>query len=402
MKQRYVVLRRFSAPATSRDWSNDRSGAPIPRDIETASVDETPEIRVDIQDLEEHEVRDVNDDPDVENIAAADVPLNLIAPLAGEAGDPDAPPWGLEAIGALTSPWTGQGIRVAVLDTGIMLDHPAFHHLLAGQRIVVRNFTNGAPNDVSDQNHDGHGTHCAGTIAGGSVGGRRIGVAPDIACLIVGKVLGEGGDNNETIVEAINWAVAEKADIISMSLGINFPRMVESLNKEKGMPLQAATSLALQQYRDTIKLYAKLADFLSERNVLLVAATGNDSRRPAYTIDVMPPAASELIIKVGAVGRTPRGALSIAPFSNTGADLVAPGADIVSAGLDGGLHSLSGTSMATPHVAGIAALWAQKGRADNGHLYFPDLKYDLMGSLQRLPGARADIGRGMAMAPQLS
>lgn len=137
---------------------------------------------------------------------------------------------------------------------------------------------------------------------------------------------------------------------------------------------------------------------MSARNVLLVAATGNESERPGYTIDVTPPAASEHVLKVGAVGMA-NGALTIARFSNTGPDLVAPGVDIVSAGRNGGLTSMSGTSMATLHVAGVAALWSERLRAANGQLFFRDLLVDLPGAVQPLNASRADVGRGLLRAP---
>lgn len=316
---------------------------------------------------------------------------------AGIAAGTGAPSWGLEAVGALSSLSTGRGIRVAVLDTGIDLHHPAFLPLLLKSRVVVRNFTEGPADDVSDTH--GHGTHCAGTIAGGEVGGQRIGVAPDVERLIVGKVMGRGGNANATLVEAIDWAVAEGAHIISMSLGIDFPRMVETLHLEKHMPLKAATSQALKQYRETVGLFSKLADSMNARNVLLVAATGNESERPTYTIDVTPPAASEHVLKVGAVALA-GGVPQVAAFSNTGPDLVAPGVDIMSAAAGGGLKVMSGTSMAVPHVAGVAALWAERIKSMHGKVLFQDLVADLLGATQRLDARRADVGRGLVRAPE--
>lgn len=402
MKQRYVVLKTSPTRFDTWDMPEPRGipgGGREPEPVAAPYSGDPPMIDIAIADLDEGEARDATANPDIANIAAADVPLDLIKPMAGAPGNAKLPPWGLEAVGALASSRTGRGVRVAVLDTGIKDNHPAFEHLRAQNKIIVRNFTSGAPNDASDTNPDGHGTHCAGTIAGGIVAGQRIGIAPDIDRLIIGKVLGEGGNTNETILNAIDWAVREKADIISMSLGINFPALVEYLHKSKEYPLQAATSVALQQYRDTVTLYAKLADFLNERNVLLVAATGNDSRRPGFTVDVSPPAASEFILKVGAVSRPIGGAVSVAAFSNTGAELVAPGVDIVSAGLDDGLHSLSGTSMATPHVVGVAALWAEQNKAANGRVIVDYLRADLLASAQPLDGRHADLGRGMVRAP---
>lgn len=402
MKKSYIVLRgRPSDPNARRNWGplGTRGTGP---DIEPASTDDAAVFRAEIADLDAAELQEANDDPGVLNLVPTDGPLKLIAPMA--VSEPAMAPvngggssWGLQAVGALDSLSTGRGIRVAVLDTGIDLTHPAFLPLLTTNRILVRNFTDGAPDNVSDRH--GHGTHCAGTIAGGEVGGQRIGIAPGIECLIVGKVLGDGGNTNGALLKAIDWAVAEGAHIISMSLGIDFPGMVDKLVQRDRIPLPAATSRALKEYRETVGLFGKLADSMSARNVLLVAATGNESDRPAYTIDVTPPAASEHVLKVGAVGMS-NGALTIARFSNTGPDLVAPGVDIVSAGRNGGLTSMSGTSMATPHVAGVAALWAERIKAANhGLLFFQDLLVDLLGAVQPLDAGRADVGRGLLRAP---
>jgi subtilisin family serine protease len=119
------------------------------------------------------------------------MPIALIEPVSSP-GDRTTGPaeavaaWGIEAVGASTSPFTGKGVTVAVLDTGIDKGHPAF----AGVEITGRNFTAGTPDDISDTNS--HGTHCAGTIFGRAVAGTRIGVAPGVSRAVIGKVLGPG------------------------------------------------------------------------------------------------------------------------------------------------------------------------------------------------------------------
>lgn len=309
-------------------------------------------------------------------------------------------PWGLGAVGALSSPFDGSGIVVAVLDTGIAASHPAF----AGMELERRNFT-----DEGDEDLHGHGTHCAGTIFGRPVGGTRIGVAPGVTKAMIGKVLGEGGGSSDQIAQAIQWAVNGGAQVISMSLGIDFPGYVEQLQRE-GVPVALATTLALEGYRANIMLFERLASFIAARGAmaqptLLLAAAGNESRREQsvdFEIAVSPPAVSDGFISVAALGRT-GGSFAVAPFSNTGARISAPGVDVVSAGRRGGLVSMDGTSMATPHVAGVAALWAQKLLAEGdlrGQLWMDQL----VGHATKAGFASgfdpADVGAGMVQAPQ--
>jgi len=328
-------------------------------------------------------------------VVRAGVPLTLIEPVASLADAPTSV-WGLGAVGALSSTRTGAGIRVAVLDTGCDIDHPAFARLKAEGRISSRNFTPGSGTSVADIN--GHGTHCAGTICGGVVGGKRIGVAPGIDKLIVGKVLGPGGGANDSLVDAMLWAVDEGANIISMSLGIDFPGWVETLIAD-GFPRPAAVSRALKDHRDTILMFGDVVDILQRRNVLVVAATGNESDRPRYTIDRSPPAASDDVVSVGALAQA-GSALKVAEFSNSGAHVAAPGVGILSARSGTtDLISKSGTSMATPHVAGVAALWAEQLTMD-GILSYGNLKAKLLGTARRLgPLNVDDVGAGIVQAP---
>jgi subtilisin family serine protease len=330
------------------------------------------------------------------------LPMKLVEPVRALDAAPPAGPgsaWGVEAVGAVETPFTGAGVTVAVLDTGIDATHEAF----AGLRITERDFTGDGDGDI-----EGHGTHCAGTIAGRDVDGFRYGVAPGVEELLVGKVLGTAGGSTDALMRAMLWALESGADVVSMSLGLDFPGLVSRWTDE-GLPLEPATSRALEGYRDTIRLFGRLADVLRaagpyERGALVVAASGNESRRDGsspYTIGVSPPAASEGFVAVGALERTTDGALRIAEFSNTGATLVAPGVDILSARPGGGFRASSGTSMAAPHVAGVAALWAESVRASTGHLDVGLLQARLTGNSEELAGvAAADAGAGLVRAPR--
>jgi subtilisin family serine protease len=260
-------------------------------------------------------------------------------------------------VGADTSLFSGAGVKVAVLDTGIDPDHSAF----ADVSLEMKNFT-GGPDTAPDGN--GHGTHCAGTVFGRDVDGQRIGVAPGVTDALIGKVLADnGGGSSEMLFDGMQWAQREGARVISMSLGFDFPGLVERLIDD-GWPELLAGSVALEAYRGNLRvfdaimgMFRAMAEF--DGGTVVVAASGNESRRevdPNFEVSASLPSAAEGIISVGALAEGNNG-LTVANFSNTNPVLSAPGVGVVSAEPGGGLVSLNGTSMACPHVAGLAALW---------------------------------------------
>jgi subtilisin family serine protease len=357
---------------------------------------------VEVDELTARRVEEVSRHRDVAAVAPV-IPMKLIAPVGlHRAANPTSrsTAWGIHAVGADTSPLSGDGVTVAVLDTGIDASHPAFD----GVELVQRNFTG-----ESDEDLDGHGTHCAGTIFGRDISGKRIGVAPDVPRALIGKVLGEDGGGSDVILTGIEWALHNDAQVISMSVGIDFPGLVADLEQE-GVPTELAISMALESYRENILLFERLGSLVQARAsftgpCLLVAAAGNESRRdedPNFMIAVSPPAAADGIVSVAAIGPDPDG-FTIASFSNYGARLSGPGVDILSAQAGGGLTTMSGTSMATPHVAGVAALWAEK-LMKTGHFTQQRFTDRVVGSAitagLKPDFSPADVGNGVVQAPQ--
>lgn len=279
--------------------------------------------------------------------------------------------WGLSATGADLSAFTGAGIRLAVLDTGIDLAHPDY----VSRAITHASFV---PGETVDD-VQGHGTHCAGTAAAGppqAINVPRYGVAPG-AELFVAKVLNNRGAGRELdIIAGIVWALDNGCDIISMSLG---------------------RATGPQEPFDP--LYEDIAADAFDAGCLIIAAAGNDSdRRYRYVAPVSSPANAPSIMAVAAIEADG----SIAPYSNGGVgtgriDVAAPGSGVFSSVPRPQLYrNLSGTSMACPHVAGIAALWAQSDPALRGQRLWDQL----VAVAEPLAGQSAvDIGKGLVKAP---
>jgi subtilisin family serine protease len=391
MKDKYVILRESSSrPRGPVAGPAGGTGTRVGLDVE-------------IDELDRRSSRAVAAKKDVKAVAPV-IPMRLIRPVPRpeDAAQPAAgTAWGITAVKADTSSFDGTDVIVAILDTGIAKNHPAF----AGVTIVEQDFTGEGNGDAH-----GHGTHCAGTVFGRDVNGTRIGVARGVKKALIGKVLGNNGGGSDAIVRAINWSIEEGANVISMSLGIDFPGFVDFLITQQGLPVDLATTIALEGYRQNVLLFERLASLVRAREAfgettVIVAAAGNESRRDEnadFEIACSPPAVSEGLISVAALGQS-GASFVVAPFSNTNVMVSGPGVGIQSAKHTGGLVAMSGTSMATPHVAGVAALWMQR-LAQDGPVPGSQLRARLLASGVRtgLTGTFdvADIGSGMVQSPQ--
>ncbi|MEU7859882.1 S8 family serine peptidase [Nonomuraea sp. NPDC049141] len=222
--------------------------------------------------------------------------------------------------------FTGKGVTVAVLDSGYDPNHPDL------KDAVVREGNFSDEPDMSDNN--GHGTHVASIVAGR--GEKYRGVAPE-ASLAIGKVGGAAGLTESEALAGMEWAAVEvKAKIVNMSFGGPDGPGLDPLE-------QAVNTLSEQT------------------GTLFVAAAGNDG----IEASVLSPGSAEAALTVGAVDKQGR----MAGFSSQGPrvsdhaikpDVTAPGVDITAAAVGGGYRVMSGTSMATPHVAGAGAILAQR------------------------------------------
>jgi subtilisin family serine protease len=354
-------------------------------------------------DLNIRDVEEIKRDPKTVAIAPV-MPVQLIAPMDFPASNvpltQDSIAWGVQAVGAADSAFTGKGVTVAILDTGIDLTHPAFK----GVEFIVRNFTSDGDGETDVTDNNGHGTHCAGTIFGRNGDYGRIGVATGVERVLIAKVIGSQGGDSEQVVNAIQWAAEQGADIISMSLGIDYPGKVKQL--EKVLPTELAVSRALEGYRANVILFDRLSSLMRSRKILIIGAAGNESKKdvnPEFEVGVSPPAVAEGIVSVAALKQVTDGPkLDIAPFSNVGSNVAAPGVGILSAQVGGGVKMLSGTSMATPHVAGVAALWIEELRGKGGFNYSA-LVGKLIGNAVNnvfVPGFDLlDVGTGLVKAP---
>jgi subtilisin len=331
--QRIVVFSQETSPSRRLAVAK-ASGGEIVRELKliNAVVVRMPAGRMQAEEarlLSRAEVLRVDEDPEINWLNGAGA-LNDIqfpdvksiikpfqaSPRPAVAGK-DEIPWGLQRVNAQAG-WAranrGKGVKVAVIDTGIDYNHPELKH------VVVGGWNATSSNGAAWKDDHGHGTHVSGTIAAPENGAGVVGVAPK-AWLYGVKVLNANGSGTfSAVIAGMEWAVTNKMHVANMSLGAY-----------KGNPSLAAA-----------------VEAMVKGGVTLVAAAGNSGGAVNF------PGAYPGAIAVAASDVNDK----VARFSSRGpeVDLLAPGVDVLSTFKGGGYRKLSGTSMATPHVAGLAAL----------------------------------------------
>ncbi|UVC12309.1 penicillin-insensitive murein endopeptidase (plasmid) [Rhizobium sp. TH2] len=259
--------------------------------------------------------------------------LSLIRPAAAMAVvEPVDVTWGIRRLNvdnAWAAGYDGTGVIVGHLDTGIDATHPALAdalHSFAEFDLAGRRVDNAAPRDSGQ-----HGSHTAGTIAGrGLANGARFGVAP--GCKLASALVIENGDVITRIIGGMEWVLGQGARVLSMSLGL----------------------------RGFTPAFQVLINALIDGNVLPVIAVGNEyagsSRSPGNYAEVLSIGASsvnDLVADFSSSETFLRDRDALVP------DVVGPGVDVVSCIPGGGYATMSGSSMATPHIAGLAAILCQ-------------------------------------------
>ncbi|MGW4791524.1 S8 family peptidase [Nonomuraea sp. NPDC004297] len=329
-----VIDRRlFEVPKLIEDGLDDASAATLPlivqyrQGVRAAAVPSATRTLASINAVVAEPPRgdawtQLSQSPGMERIwldAKSQVTLDRSVP---QVGAPDA--W--------QAGFTGEGVKVAVLDTGIDDKHPD----LAGRVDAAQNFSDSA--DTVDRH--GHGTHVASTIAGQGLAATpaRKGVAPG-ARLLVGKVLNDRGSGYDSdVIAGMEWAAQQGAKVVNMSLGHD--------DSEGLDPVEQAVNRLTE-----------------ERGLLFVISAGNNGPKER---SLGSPGSADAALTVGAVDHEDQ----LAAFSSRGPrlgdgalkpDLTAPGVAINAAAAgSAGYRSMSGTSMAAPHVAGAAAILAQQ------------------------------------------
>jgi serine protease len=264
--------------------------------------------------------------------------ISFVVPASASAvNDPLRPQqWALDMIHADAAHSTsrGSGAVVAVIDTGVL----ASHEDLQGRLLPGRDFVQ-TPNDDTPQDENGHGTHVTGTIVADANNGKGIeGVAPDAKVLPIRVLDASGSGDADTVAKGIDYAAAHHVDVINLSLGGDAVSTIIGGDDNFTKAVQNATN----------------------HGIVVVAAAGNDTAPFCEQPSVTGP-----LLCVGAVDN-----MKMRSFYSSSGDIMAPGGDaitgdpsqdILSTYNDGKYQTLAGTSQATPHVAGVAALLVSMG-----------------------------------------
>jgi subtilisin family serine protease len=331
-----ALRRSFLASSSSRNVALLSAGESLggghdvagrPSSGETPGVSLYPHLGLMLGTVDLQGYRSLKDDKRLSALVAAPE-LSLIRPTHVEPAGRAKRCWGLARL-RIPALWkvglTGHGVLVGHLDTGVEVRHPALEgavHKFAEFDALGRIIPKAKARDSEE-----HGTHTAGTIVGRKAGGRDIGVAPG-SKLISGLVI-EGGNTIARVLGGLDWAVSQRVRVVSLSLGV-------------------------RGYRDDFLVVIRR--LRRDLGILPVVAIGNDGPQTSRSPGNYPESLS-----VGALARNN----TVPLFSSSQRllkperlvpKLVAPGQGVVSSVPGGGYASWSGTSMATPHLAGLAAL----------------------------------------------
>jgi len=259
-----------------------------------------------------------------------DIEVKIHIPVRGKIlSKPQVIPWGIKRTQA-DKVWPitqGQGVRVAILDTGIAFDHPDLKPNIKGGVNILNRF-------LPPYDHNGHGTHVAGTI--GAVNNQIgvVGIAPQAHLYAVKAFNKDGTAKLSDIIKGIDWCISNKIQIVNMSFGFNEPSST----------FQEAIHRAHQA------------------GLVMIAASGNKGTRGRLEY----PAQFDETIAVTSINQEDK----ISTFSTVGpsVDLAAPGEKIISTWPNNSYRELSGTSMAVSHVTGVAALMMSRYRFTSDQL----------------------------------
>ncbi|AHM57842.1 minor extracellular protease Epr (plasmid) [Peptoclostridium acidaminophilum DSM 3953] len=269
--------------------------------------------------VDSRKVAELMQDEDVELVEKDNIAKALAKPVKPVPSPSQTTPWGIERVNSndVLNIATGNGVKVAVVDTGVDTAHPDLSANIAGGANFVSTVR-------SYKDDNGHGTHVAGIIGASNNTIGVVGVAPEARIYAV-KVLNKSGTGYiSDIIAGLQWSVSNGMDVVNMSLGSNYP----------STSFESAINAA------------------SDAGVIIVAAAGNDSSSVDY------PAAYDKTIAVSATDKNNL----LASFSSRGdqVDIAAPGVSIYSTYKGSAYATMSGTSMATPHVSGVIALMLQR------------------------------------------